>query len=53
MNKNPTELKFEEYIEKNLINNGFISLSKSTSNDLYKNYDQNYCLHKSQLIDFI
>ena len=53
MNKTPTELKFEEYIEKNLINNGFISLSKSTSDDLYKNYDRVNCLHPSQLIEFI
>lgn len=46
----PTELKFEKYIEKNLLNLGYISLSKSTSEALYENYDRVNCLHTSQLI---
>ena len=49
----PTELKFEQYIEQNLLTHGFISLSKSISEVLYKKYDRVNCLHKSQLIDFI
>ena len=43
--QSPTELKFEEYIEKNLLANGFISLSKSSSEALYENYDRINCLH--------
>ena len=38
--QSPTELKFEEYIEQNLITNGFISLSKSSSETLYENYKE-------------
>jgi len=49
----PTELKFEEYIENNLLNLGYVSLSKSNSEALYENYDRINCLHTSQLIDFI
>ena len=50
---NPTELKFEEYIEQNLLNHGYISLSKSTSEELYQKYNRINCLHTSQLVDFI
>ena len=49
----PTELKFEEYIENNLINHGYFSLSKGSSEALYENYDRVNCLHPSLLIDFI
>ncbi|MDB4604466.1 DEAD/DEAH box helicase family protein [Acidimicrobiia bacterium] len=52
-NIKPTEIKFEEYIEKNLLNHGYISLSKNISENLYENYDRVNCLHTSQLIDFI
>ena len=51
--QSPTELKFEEYIENNLTNHGYLSLSKGSSETLYENYDRVNCLHTSQLIDFI
>ena len=44
----PTELKFEEYIENNLLNLGYLSLSKSNSEALYEKYDRVNCLHPSQ-----
>ena len=52
-NLNPTELKFEEYIEQNLLNQGYLSLSKSTLESEYENYDRVNCLHISQVLDFI
>ena len=51
--RSPTELKFEEYIEQNLLKNGYISLSKTISEEAYEKYDRINCLHTSQLIKFI
>ena len=42
----PTEKKFEEYIEKSLISNGFSSIH-------FSEYDRNLCLLKDNVIDFI
>ena len=49
----PNELKFEEYIEQNLLKHGFKSLSKTTSEESYEKYDRVNCLHTHQLIEFI
>ena len=47
MNKlNPSEKRFEDYIEKNLNTQGYTSYR-------YDNYDRKLCLIKEEVIDFI
>lgn len=52
MSKKYSELRFEEWIEQNLLRNGY-QHSFTHSNELESKYDKDYCLIEEDLIAFI
>lgn len=52
MSKKYSELRFEEWIEQNLLRNGFHH-SFTHSNELESKYDKDYCLVEEDLIAFL
>ena len=52
MSKKFTELRFEEWVEKSLLNNGYHH-SFTHSNEFESKYDKDLCLVEEDVIEFI